>query len=722
MKRLVALASAVVGGLSLAAESPWRVTPIWGGGSVQNVVICPSNPDVWYAYVDVCGPFRSDDAGASWRDLHRNMTPSMCWRSFNHPRGLSVDPRDPDRFVIAAGDNDWRPGGIAVSRDGGKTFIPKVEARFYGNGKRRRLGQVLDRDPFDPDRLIAGEDWDGVFVSADNGESWRPSGLDRTYLNDLRFDRTVRDRIYAASAAHVVNELLSDGPDRPPHAVPEPVREAGFFRSDDGGATWRKLADDAPVEIVQIPGDTALLGIFGERFVRRSDDGGATWREFGEGLPTLGHAPDKALQRGRFNSFACGARGRFWVVGDTDGNFFRRSAGDAAWTEVKRESYSFSDPEREPWLCGPRKRHAEMPGSLVVDPRDEDHWLLTDWYNIMESHDGGRNWRSRNAGIQQLCPFTVSCDPHTPDNIVYGVADMGVFCSTNGGRTYFAPRCSGGVNSVAWSTATKGLVLVTGGKIGIQFRRSRDGGATWETPKLAGLPKLEPRKNAAYTVAENPATGVFYMTVSGEENAPGQAGVYRSSDAGDSWQWCGEGLPRNLKGGFKNQEFANQEPQLVFSPDGSAVLFLLSGDVYCRKGAGGPWERSNLRLDCRNWDTCRHPGQLVVADPHTPGRFLSPYGAGYMHIAESTDGGKTFRRTWMQTGAVYSLSFDRQVKGAIYASKFDGIYFSRDDGRHWSYLEDSLNLPCGASRRIYADRNRLFFLTDGTGVWVRDLQ
>ena len=64
-----------------AAPSPWKVLPIYGGGYVQNVVIAPSNPDVWYCYVDVGGPYRSDDRGMSWRPLHQNYLPSQTARS-----------------------------------------------------------------------------------------------------------------------------------------------------------------------------------------------------------------------------------------------------------------------------------------------------------------------------------------------------------------------------------------------------------------------------------------------------------------------------------------------------------------------------------------------------------------------------------------------------------------------------------------------------------------
>ena len=81
----------------------WSVLPVYGGGYVQNVVMAPSDTNVWYAYVDVGGPYRSDDAGKHWRALHGGFSIDDRERNADHVRSLSVDPRDADRIVIAGG-------------------------------------------------------------------------------------------------------------------------------------------------------------------------------------------------------------------------------------------------------------------------------------------------------------------------------------------------------------------------------------------------------------------------------------------------------------------------------------------------------------------------------------------------------------------------------------------------------------------------------------------
>ena len=171
------------------AASPWKVLPIYGGGYVQNVVIAPSDPDVWYCYVDVGGPYRSDDRGMSWRPLHQNYLPSQTARSAACARSLSVDPRDADSFVLVAGNQYDRPAGAFVSRDGGRTFRQTLFGRFYGNGPWRPAGLCLARNPSNPDELIAGEDMDGLFLSEDNGETWRLTGPKGHWFTDIKYDR-----------------------------------------------------------------------------------------------------------------------------------------------------------------------------------------------------------------------------------------------------------------------------------------------------------------------------------------------------------------------------------------------------------------------------------------------------------------------------------------------------------------------------------------------------
>ena len=78
----------------------WSVLTVYGGGYVQNVVMAPSDTNVWYAYVDVGGPYRSDDAGKHWRALHGGFSIDDRERNADHVRSLSVDPQNAIWYLL----------------------------------------------------------------------------------------------------------------------------------------------------------------------------------------------------------------------------------------------------------------------------------------------------------------------------------------------------------------------------------------------------------------------------------------------------------------------------------------------------------------------------------------------------------------------------------------------------------------------------------------------
>ncbi len=698
------------------ADSAWHVLPVYGGGYVLNALIAPSDPSRWYTYVDIGGPYRSDDGGRTWQPLHAQMPLSMRDIWADHVRALSVDPRNADSFVMASGDRFAKPAGVYVSRDGGRTFRQTLTARFYGDGNRRWMGQCIARHPKNPDIIVCGEDWDGLFRSDDNGETWRCLGLQETWISDVRWDADNPERLYVCAPKLPMSRQI-----RPedPH-----TRKAGFFRSDDGGATWQcLLTEDIPTETIQIAGSPRIVGIFGERHVRFSDDGGAAWQPFEEGLPI---APDDApapayIARERYLVLAVGPD--FWLVGNGRGEIYRRGADENVWRLVPRKPMMLTDPVAEHHNAK-RAADGEMWAfaTLNVDPRDPAHWLATDWFDIWETLDAGSTWRSRVIGMSQLVPFSIACDPQSPDNILYGLADLGMSISNDGGKTFRGGAPTTGANSINWSVRTPGLAYCVGGKRGVQFIRTRDSGRKWEKPRGEGLPPFRTgthgdaeKEFAAYTVAVDPTTDDVYLCVSGP-SGPNGAGVWRSHDRGDSFERFSEGLPvgKNL---FKSWEFdgggeAGWTPQLVFSPDGSAVLSTLSGTCWYLDREAGRWVKTSIE---NPWCS-----RTIAADPFKNGRFLAALGET---LKESTDGGRTWhdmpiKRRWFG----WYVAFDAHTPGLVVGANRDGILISRDGGASFGMLRGGLDYPTGVRRAVVVDRKRLFGLTRGSGVWTRTLE
>ena len=713
--RAIGLVLVAAMGLTAHAAPQWEVLPIFGGGYVQGVALCPSDSQRLYTYVDVGGPYRSDDAGRTWRPLHGNMSVEMRERGFDEVRSMSVDPRNADSVVILGGASGDAPGGFAVTRDGGESWRVTGDACAYGNGPRRMEGFCLSRNPFDPDELVGGEDRSGLFVSRDNGESWTRTGPTNVWYTDVRHDVTVTGRVYASSPQIPTNALAKYWCAGASCRTP---RQFGFFRSDDGARTWRRLSDESPSEIAQIPGDGRLVGLFGHQYVKVSADGGASWMPFEEGLYVSAERRTEPWAGG--NYYALGAGRDFWLVGDGNGNKYRRGKDDAAWTRLPSGLMYAGDPENEPRLEGRKPEDVRMTAlmTLAADPKDDRHWFTTDWFDLWETGDAGNSWTSRVSGIMQLVSYDLSFDPLSADNFCCCLYDMGAFLTFDGGRSFHRAtypedaagrRFPNNIVAARYSAKTSGFVLAAGARgWDVGLWRSHDAGRSWAPLDGKGLPPLKPDAHVVSTIVED-RDGSFLVTVSGKP-VSGEGGIYRSRDQGENWTWEGRGLA-SVKGfdfGFNPSQGC--WPRLALSADGSAVTGGHRGnwELLSRDSKTGTWKPNGL-----HWpDWRRYP---LAADPHTPGRFLR---GGPGDAVESTDGGKTWHVFEPLRGQTCrSFAFDETTPGLVAFGCRDGVFVSFDGGHAIRKLTAGLDAPSGSSRTLKLDRGRLFFLTSGSGVY-----
>lgn len=718
---------------AVAAESEWSCLPMWGGGYMQNVVLT-SDPKILYAYADVCGPFRSDDAGATWKLLGANLSLAARAQGMGECRSLSVDPRDPDSVVAIGGcEGRHNPGGFMVSRNGGLSWRKTACHASYGNGFLRPLGVVLARDPFNPDTLVGGEDWYGLCISLNNGDTWTRTGPTQQWYTCVHFDRVRRGRVYACARKIDKAPYYTPGHDLP--------RSGGFFLSEDGGRRWRKLADESPKEIVQIEGDGELVAAFDASDLRRSADGGLTWTDFSEGL-------DRTRQRKKGGEAtlcynALGAGKDFYLAAEDLGGIYRRGRGEAKWRRLPPPELKCENPDHEPYanVCVAGRlddRCLEATCSLIVDPRDNDHWFATDWFEIWETHDAGRSFTTRQTGISQLCSATFECDPLSPDHLAYGVHDMALITSADGGKTFrrclkFWLKCYGGtghvvVNSIAYSPFEPGVMFGASycayGGVGIE--RSLDHGVTWEFPKCVGMPRRAYGVHAVNSIAFRPDRNELWACVGGKVGE-GKAGPYFSTDRGETWTWAGQGMQTNVN--FYKVETGAGGPvqQIAFSSDGSGVTICKDDwRVYAWIDRERRWQATTLPSGARTWKL-----HTLAADPHVPGRFML---GGERFICESTDGGLTWHRFAGYDGECLHFGFDRHVPGLLVLACADAIRVSWDGGRTFEVLPGGYRFDtCGITARashyscfvpvqVTVDRQRLFFATQSAGVFRRDLR
>lgn len=672
----------------------WHASRIGGGGYLQNVLFT-SEPNVLYTWVDVGGMYRSDDTGATWRMLQGSLPATAGNRQV---RAMSIDPRDANRLLVATGSHwEKRRDGVFLSLDGGRTFTSTLDAAlFAGNAEARNAGQVLLRSPGNPKLVLAASMGDGVFRSLDGGRTWTNVGLPNVYFTALHFDVTNPNRVWACALPFRGFRLGEAGV----------ALAGGLYRSDDAGQTWNKVTDESPSEIVQSPGDPAkLIGIFNRKLVASSTDGGATWANFHQGLPSSdkpGYAAPEAFT-------AITALSDTYLTGAGDGTMYRRGIQDAQWTAVKVTSRSkpawtfLNTPE-----SGAVWNHfGRAISSIVVDPRDTSHWLMTDWYALWQSRDAGRTWNLAIDGIESTVIHTLAQDPEDPAVVHMGMADNGYFRSTDGGASFTHITAGGitnNIKAISVSPASAKRVFAVGPREPGPWHAnavfvSLDRGANWMRAAGRGLPDLSQRRCNSVVVDPVDAKHAF-ITVSGNV-APNEGGVYETLDGGFSWRWVGQGLPERA---IFREAIWHVGQQMAVSKDGSMVSYSHeTGGVFARSNSS-PWVQV-LSDDIRPVD--------VAADPFVPGRYLLAAGNG---LYESSDSGNHWQEIPLGQ-RVFRVTFDMGKSGRVGIGTRIGPMLSTNGGASFEWLDTAL--PARVDNNIAFAGDRMVIGTPGCGVfWI----
>ncbi len=359
---------------------------------------------------------------------------------------------------------------------------------------------------------------------------------------------------------------------------------------------------------------------------------------------------------------------------------------------------------------------------IAIHPKRRHVWYVT--------AGSGGVWKTENAGttwtpIFDAQPsYSIGCvtiDPSNPDIVWIGTGENvsgrhvgigdGVYKSLNGGRTWtnmglrqsehiarilVDPRDSNFVY-----VAAEGPLWSPGGDRGLYL--STDGGATWTE-------SLQVNRDTGVTSVEFDPTNpdVLYAaayqrrrTVAAFMGGGPDSGIYKSTDAGETWRKLTVGLPKGDVGKI-GLAVSTIDPKVVYA----TVEALPDERGFYRSTDGGEsWEK---RSDYISGGTGPHYYQEIFADPN---RFDRVYQMD-PGLRATDDGGRTWRRVPEQNkhGDNHAMAFVLGDPDYILNGSDGGVYESRDAGRTWRFFE---NLPLTQYYKVAVDQALPFYNIHG---------
>jgi photosystem II stability/assembly factor-like uncharacterized protein len=695
-----------------------NVGPAFTSGRIADIAIHPENENVWYIAVGSGGVWKTVNSGTTWTPIFDNQSTYSIG-------SIAMDPSNPHTIWVGTGEN--------------------VGGRHVAFG-------------------------DGIFVSHDDGKSWKNMGLKNSeHLSTIIVHPENSNVVWVASQG----PLWSKGGQR------------GVYMTTDGGKTWnRTLGDDEWVGATDIVIDprnpdvlyaatwqrhrtvAALLGGGPGSGLHKSTDGGLTWKPLKKGIPgsNLGKTglaispfnPDviyAAIETDRKTGgiYMSSNRGESWtkqsntVSGGTGPHYYQElyaSPHHEGKLFLMNNYVMISDDHGKTFSrMNERNKHVDS-HAMAFKASDPNYLLFGTDGGLYESFDLTKSWKYvSNLPVIQY--YKVAVDDSEPFyNIYGGTQDNG----SHGGpsNTVFA---DGIANYDWWKTlgADGHQSATEPGNPDITYGEFQQG-ALWRVDQTTretvfiqpqareGDPFERFNWDAPILVSPHKPSRLYFASQR----------VWRSEDRGDSWTPISGDLTLNqdritlpMYGKQQSWDNAwdvgamsnyNTITSLAESPQQEGLIYAGTDDgiIQVSENGGANWHKVNLgsikgvpstpfvndvRADL-------YDSNVVYAalDNHKYGDY-KPY------LLKSTDKGKSWS---LMNGDLpnrlltWRLVQDHVDKDLIFAATEYGIYFTKNSGTNWIQLKGGL--PTIAFRDITIQRreNDLVGASFGRGFYILD--
>ncbi len=457
------------------------------------IAVAPSNPNILYTVIESeqdkdKGLYRSDDAGANWKQLNNDF--GIVVRPFYFSR-IEVDPRNPDVVVKA---------GLlgSISRDGGKTF--------KNLGPNHSDVHDIVFDIKNSDRMYAATDG-GIYRSWDGGTTLEiTENIPVSQFYHVSVDNEEPYNVYGG----LQDNGCWFGPSKSPGGVEardwfragfgdgyrvyrHPTKKLVYSEMQGAENVWRfDPAKDMAKTIQPLAGkgdpklrfnwNAALTTspnkpdrvYMGSQFIHRSEDMGETWVKISPDLTTNDPAKQKQEDSGGLSRDNSGAENHCTIftiaespldenvvwAGTDDGNLQVTKDGGKTWTTVIANVAGLPKGTMvyhiEASVFGKGNAYAVFTGYQLGDMNTY----------VYKTTDFGATWKSITTS--DIYGFARSLqEDYENENLLFLGTEFGLFITLNGGANWFKftkNMPSANVHYIELHKKTNDLVIATHGR------------------------------------------------------------------------------------------------------------------------------------------------------------------------------------------------------------------------------------------------------------------
>ncbi|HMD38280.1 MAG TPA: hypothetical protein VKH15_03300 [Candidatus Acidoferrum sp.] len=667
-------------------------------------------------------------------------------------------------------------GGVWKSLNGGATFKPvfdKEDAQSIG---------ALAIDPQTPRTVWAGtgESWtrnsvsvgNGIYKSTDGGDTWTNMGLgDSERISKIIVDPKDGNTVYAC----VPGKLWSDSADRGLYRTSDGGKTWSLILKGPNlstGCSMISMSSADPKVLFAGMWDFRRKGwtfrsggespkaASGSGFFR-TEDGGATWTELDE--KSAKGLPAKPWGRVAVTIAPSKPNVVYALIESTRSAFFRSDDGGKTWEERDRSSWMvwrpfyfanlIVDPKNENKIYKPDltlilsedggKSFSPIGGGahgdfhdVWVNPENTEQLIAGDDGGIWYSHDSGNTWwKGNNLPISQF--YHVSTDNADPYHVFGGLQDNSVWIGDSqypGGITNGRwENLGGGDGFWAFPDPADANYVYAESQGGFVARVNR---FTLESRFIKPEPNYGEKKlrfnwNTPMHMSPN-EKGTIYI---------GAQFLFRSRDHGQSWERISPDLTTNDPEKQKQEEsggvtidnsYAETHTTIYSiseSPRDGQTIWVGTddGNVQVTRDGGKSWTNvvGNVpNLPKASWvswveASLYDAGTAYAAfDRHTFGD-LEP------HVFKTTDYGKTWTPIVAGgsgvRGYAHVIKEDTVNPNLLFLGTEFGLWISPDGGKQWARYTGH-DFPKVPVRDIVVQKREsdLVIATHGRGIWIVD--